>query len=892
MIFGILWELISRQITTSYDAFPRFNSRIFFYLFLPSTVLESGALLSNKWLFLNLFPILIHSIFGTLLYSSFLGFTIYYLSRQSLFNLNPPIQSISPVSTSIIPQKAPLFYSLPPLNYSNNDFLLDVSSRREFKTTVTNNWESEPILYTLYDKSYVTSGSSHELNNLTLADCLIFGTILSSVDATTMLSIFSSLQVNEKLHYLVLGESLMNNAVVLVIINLLLDFFNATRLTVVKIYIAIIQFFITIIGSIFVGLVLASIALASVRLTKRFRVSRAITSYQNQCQAMVETLLILKLAYLTYTLANLVGTSSIVSLATFGILQDQYIKHNLNLRSQLAYRQVILATRTMGFSLVYPLLGMLLVEVANTSQVFQTWLSLDTSDATNNSLNIPQTNQSRKASTMISDASSVASKLTHLANQANFYWNFKFLALVISITFIYRFVLVIGLTQICNLFTSSQLKIKFREQILVAFGGLKGPLAFAIVHKLIESEEYRDRTIKNKHLFIYTILFITFISTLIKGSCIRPLVVKMKLTLCHAPPSLDTHSTLVFDEINCKVTEYISSGLNSLLGRTKSPYDRFVELNETHIKPWLTRDGSNTNWLSVFYDTLILDETLNENCFYRSLVGNPLLQTHWSSMESGSMVPNRGKIDPHRGLPELKDNNHDHYEVKGEKIWKTCFLDTIDEDGMPDKGQDVKTRPKHMRNISLRRIPSSTSIKQTNPIEEITVTNDNARTLLKEFVMFNLKLEDAKTRRRSAGFSPKVNPSNGDNVKLRTRKPRLRMMSSTSSGEMAQETSSFELAQVAKHKLITQMERNLSQSSLRNTETTSGLALGTQLRPMEADVCNRPTDYKSRSYRGKLPLEESSTVLPQQQIKQRRNVIAKNHTKSRPQQVRLHRPSD
>lgn len=857
MIFGILWELVIRQLTTSYDGFPRFNSRIFFYLFLPSTVLESGSLLSNKWLFLNLFPILIHSIFGTLLYASFLGFTIYYLSRQSLLNLNPQIQQVSSIPISNIPQKAPLFHSIP-LNYLNDnknnlsDFLM-----RESRL----DWEEEANYYTLYDKSYLTSGSSHELNNITLADCLIFGTILSSVDATTILSVFSSLQVNEKLYYLVLGESLMNNAVVLVIINLLLDFFDATRLTVVKIYIAIIQFFITIIGSIFVGLILASIALASVRLTKRFQISRALTSYQNQCQAMVETLLILKLAYLTYTLANLAGTSSIVSLATFGILQDQYIKHNLNLRSQLAYRQVILATRTMGFSLVYPLLGMFLVEVANTSQVFP---SVDISKSGNNLMN----NLSQNTSNMMNSAN-IASKLTHLANQANLYWNFKFLSFVILTTIVYRFILVIVLTQFCNLFTSSQLKIKFKEQILVAFGSLKGPLAFAIVHKLIESEEYRDRTMKNKHLFIYTILFITFISTLVKGSCIRPLVLKMKLTLCHVPPSLSTHSTLVFDEINCKVTEHISSGLNSLLGHTKSPYDRFVELNETHIKPWLTRDGSNTNWLSVFYDTLVLDETLNANCFYRSLAGNSMLQTRWNLVGRGADVQSRSnQINPH--------DYQDSGDVKGEKIWNTGVLDTIDENGALIRRRHVQMRPKNTRHAPLRRRSSSTSL-----------ANSDVRGLLKEFVMFNLKLEDAKMRKQSPNFSSKVRPSDSNNLHKKSHKQHIKMINSTSSDDKAQETSSFEFAQNTKHNLIARLEQKLSQLKPENGEPLSKSALEMRLQPMSGDVFNDLIDSRSKTYhlgasqREQASVEGHSSESHQQQAKKKRDIGSKVHTRSK-----------
>lgn len=884
MIFGILWELVVRQLTTSYDGFPRFNSRIFFYLFLPSTVLESGSLLSNKWLFLNLFPILIHSIFGTLLYASFLGFTIYYLSRQSLFNLNPQIQQVSSISiTTNIPQKALIFHSIP-LNYVSDN---KSDSSDFFKGESRVDWEEEANYYTLYDKSYLTSGSSHELNNITLADCLIFGTILSSFDATTILSVFSSLQVNEKLYYLVLGESLMNNAVVLVIINLLLDFFDATRLTVVKIYIAIIQFFITIIGSIFVGLILAIIALASVRLTKRFQISRALTSYQNQCQAMVETLLILKLAYLTYTLANLAGTSSIVSLATFGILQDQYIKHNLNLRSQLAYRQVILATRTMGFSLVYPLLGMLLVEVANTSQVFQTLPSIDISKSGNNLMN----NLSQNASNIINSAN-VASKLTHLANQGNLYWNFKFLSFVILTTVVYRFILVILLTQFCNLFTSSQLKIKFKEQILVAFGSLKGPLAFAIVHKLIESEEYRDRTMKNKHLFIYTILFITFISTLVKGSCIRPLVLKMKLTLSHVPPSLSIHSTLVFDEINCKVTEHISSGLNSLLGHTKSPYDRFVELNETHIKPWLTRDGSNTNWLSVFYDTVVLDETLNANCFYRSLAGNTTLQTHWNLVGRGSNVQCRcNQIKPH--------DYQVSGDIKGEKNWKTGVLDTIDENGALIRRRHVQMRPKNTLHALSRRESSSTSRRdKVNTLDESTIANSDVRGLLKEFVLFNLKLEDAKKRKQSPSFSSKIRPSDSNNLHLKSHKQHVKMINSTSSDDKAQETSSFEFAQTTKHYLIARLEQKLSQLKPGKGEPLSEPGSEVQLQPIGGDLFNDLLDNRSKtlhpglSQREQPLVEGHSSKSHQKQTKKKRDTGSKVHTRSKLRRARLHETSD
>lgn len=878
MIFGIIWELVLRQLASieSQESFPRFNSRVFFYLFLPSTVLESAGLLSNKWLYLNLLPILVHSIFGTLFYAASLGFTIYSLSRQNIFNLN--LRQTAPMYS-----QTSLIYNLSNQSSLNN-YVEPKSNNISLLYSETSEWPFVELSPLNYDKGYVTVGSSVELNNLTLADCLVFGTILSSIDSTTILGIFRLFQVNDKLYYLTLGENLMNNAVVLVIFNLLLDFFNETRLTVVKIYIAIIRFFITLIGSVFLGFLVAGVALVAVRITKRFRVPCALTSYQNQCQAMVETLLILKLAYLTYTLAGLAGTSSIVSLATFGILQDQYIKHNLNLRSQLTFRQVVLATKTMGFSLVYPLLGMLLVEVADTSQFFQTWRSFASGSneiTTSNTLNI-QVSDVAPTSTLTA-ASVAASKITHLANQANLYWNFKFLSLLTLVTVTYRFIWVVSLSHLCNLFSSSQLKIKFKEQILVAYGGLKGPLAFALVHRLIEHEEYRDRTMRNKHLFIYTILFISFVSTILKGSFIRPLVAKMQHSLCHnqhlhtlvEPPSISGdgniahHESVVFNEINCKVAEYVAHGLNSVLGYTKSPYDRLVELNETHIKPWLTRDGSNTNWLSVFYDSLILDETLNDTCFYRSSAA--VLQSYW-----------------HLSTRHRRPSNQRWRAVKG-------FLDTIDEHAdqanivappneqnlVPIEGSMSNKLKQQAHQIAHKRVVTSrnqtTGRRRISPIDrQLADTSTAQNSILKEYVMFNLKLEDAKRRKQSSLtrrlWSSKVEPASkrdcesSDWAEQQSISKCTRMLSTTSSGDR-QSDGPLEWTKHDKHRHLIKVERHL-------------LALD----PDELAGSTRPTDenYQSSQQRQGTPARAvAGKFRVRQPAPQKRQVIRLKRGKTR-----------
>lgn len=769
MIFGIIWELISRQINTSLDVSPKFNSRIFFYLFLPSTVLESASILSNKWLLLNILPILLHSIVGTLLYGSAIAFTIHSMSKQDLFNIGT--SSIADARNGMgSAQTATLFDA-----GQRNHWLTDHEPRTMAVTgQIVSGDDLEESTF-LYEKSYVINTPMLEIGNLTLADCLIFGSIMSSLDSTTMLGAFSMFQVNEKLYYLVLGESLMNNAVVLIVFNLLLDFLNASRLTVVKIYIAIIQFFITLIGSIFVGLLLASVALLAVRLIKRFQVPSALTSYQNQCLAMIETLLVLKLAYLTYTLGSLAGLSSIVSLATFGVLQHQYISLNLNWRSQLTFRQVVLASKTMGFSLVYPLLGMLLVDVAYASQYVQQFhhQSGGVSPVAAMSIAGRGANDQRAPTSTFSGAATLAAtKLTALANQANLFWNFKFLSLVTVISVAYRFGIVILLSLFCNLISNRRVKVRFREQLLMAYGGLKGPLAVALVHRLIEHEDHRDRLLRNKHLFMYTILFITLLSVVLKGALIRPLVEKLQISLDH--PRLAgaaSHKVVLFNAINNRVIECATQAINNMMGRSKSSYDRLFEFNESRIKPWLAREGTNTNWLSNLYDKLLLDKTLDSDSFYKSSA-EPIAGSFWHNSSSNSQQRHRQLSSQNlfTGLPPTDGRPRNHH--RGSRA--SVKLDTISENGggFIDDDELNDAMNSHL-GLSVHQQQAATNLKRQinsknqqpsrrskNSVSEargsFKLRGDHGTTTtrdLKEFVMLNLKsdeneLDHGKPKRR------------------------------------------------------------------------------------------------------------------------------------------------
>lgn len=756
MMFGIIWELVARQVSSSPSNFPRFDSRIFFYLFLPSTILESAAFLSNKWLFLNMLQVLTLSIVGTLVYASALGYTIHSLNQFGL--LQQQNQLTLPSFSSIAS-----YNSIRTTKVPENRSLLNTFDQSELRH------ESLAILRESNLGTAPMQTSSMEIQNLTLVDCLIFGTMLSSIDSATLLNVFRQLQVNDRLYYLTLGETLLNNAVVLVLFDLLLDFFNTTNLNVVRIYSAFIWFFTTLAGAILIGSILACAALLAVRLTKHLQQpSFALLTYQNQSQAMVETLLILSLAYLAYTLARQVGTSSILSLTTFGIIQDKYIKHNLNFRSQLTLRQVILATKTLGYSLIYPLLGMLLVEVANSSQFYQTHMKSETGTPWSSALGSVDDQTAGDTTTGFT-----ANSLKHMSSNGGLPWNFGFLAIVIVVVLFYRLLVVILFSGLCNICSSRNIKINLTEQLLLAYGGLKGPLAFALVSRLIEHEEYRYRTIPNKHLFMSTVLFITFVSTLVKGALVQPLVLKFQSRINSTLIRKSDNPSSVIPELNEKLSEYIEHGLKSITEHTRS--------DATRVKPWTTGSDCNTNWLSAFYESLILGESSNGNSFLRS------------AFQLGS----RGSHPPSAGS-SINRRNSDQSISRGTVIIRRRSSSLVEQVSSTEK------RKRSLSRVGPASVNESSGQHTRNEQVMKDLQSNSRSSALKQLVMLNLKEEDARMRRDRTSANQDFDIHMG-----RGSRRTLQMISSTSLEDSRSPTHRIDLE---KKRHMRQVERNLDES--------------------------------------------------------------------------------
>jgi len=95
--------------------------------------------------------------------------------------------------------------------------------------------------------------------SIPLLECLVYGALISAVDPVATLAIFSALDVDPTLHMLVFGESVLNDAVAVVLYRTLLNFLNET-FSPSLIGMAFLQFFYIFTGSVLIGICFALVS--------------------------------------------------------------------------------------------------------------------------------------------------------------------------------------------------------------------------------------------------------------------------------------------------------------------------------------------------------------------------------------------------------------------------------------------------------------------------------------------------------------------------------------------------------------------------------------------------------------------------------------------------------
>ncbi|KAJ6663191.1 hypothetical protein lerEdw1_010327 [Lerista edwardsae] len=211
-------------------------------------------------------------------------------------------------------------------------------------------WNVFGIGFSLYG---ICQMDTFQLQDISLLHNLLFSSLIAAVDPVAVLSVFEEIHVNEKLHILVFGESLLNDAVTVVRMTP----FRAWRCCTsfsdrsVKCQRSKRQMCLQESGNslwlgsggVLVGLLFGMIAAFTTRFTNNIRV--------------IEPLFVFLYSYLSYLTAEMFHLSGIVAIIACAMGMKRYVEANISLKSHTTIKYFMKMWSSVSDTLIFIFLG-------------------------------------------------------------------------------------------------------------------------------------------------------------------------------------------------------------------------------------------------------------------------------------------------------------------------------------------------------------------------------------------------------------------------------------------------------------------------------------------------------------------------------------------------------
>ncbi|KAJ7699334.1 Sodium/hydrogen exchanger family-domain-containing protein [Mycena rosella] len=203
---------------------------------------------------------------------------------------------------------------------------------------------------------YVYSFLGLESLNLGLVECLKFGSALSATDPVTILAIFNQYKVDPKLYTVIFGESLLNDAVSIVMYETLTQFHGTEEIFISSVFKG-------------VGIFLLSFSV-SMALGVAFGLGMSLLLKHSSLNLYpsIESCLVALSAYTCYFFSNGMSMSGIVSLLFCGITLKHYAYHTMSRRTQRTTKYIFSTLAQLSENFIFIYLGMSLFTSAPTSE--------------------------------------------------------------------------------------------------------------------------------------------------------------------------------------------------------------------------------------------------------------------------------------------------------------------------------------------------------------------------------------------------------------------------------------------------------------------------------------------------------------------------------------------
>ncbi|XP_016849964.1 sodium/hydrogen exchanger 3 isoform X2 [Anolis carolinensis] len=181
-------------------------------------------------------------------------------------------------------------------------------------------------------------------------DFLLFGSLIAAVDPVAVLAVFEEVHVNDVLFIIVFGESLLNDAVTVVLYNVFDSFVSigAENITAGDCVKGIVSFFVVSIGGTLVGVVFAFLLSFITRFTKHVRI--------------IEPGFVFVVSYLSYLTAEMLSLSAILAITFCGICCQKYVKANISEQSATTVRYTMKMLASGAETIIFMFLGISAVD--------------------------------------------------------------------------------------------------------------------------------------------------------------------------------------------------------------------------------------------------------------------------------------------------------------------------------------------------------------------------------------------------------------------------------------------------------------------------------------------------------------------------------------------------
>ncbi|CAH8557216.1 unnamed protein product [Schistosoma turkestanicum] len=177
-----------------------------------------------------------------------------------------------------------------------------------------------------------------------LSSFLLFSSLIVAIDPVAVLAIFQDIGLELNLYYIVFGESLLNDAITVVLYEIMIAFTGKENITGEQIGIGIASFFTVSFGGLLIGVVFGVLTC----LITRIRSHLAIFT-------------MLSLAYFSYIMANCIGWSGIISMIACGLIQTAYAFHNVDAQTRITVHNFVRVVAEISESVIFLFLGIAVI---------------------------------------------------------------------------------------------------------------------------------------------------------------------------------------------------------------------------------------------------------------------------------------------------------------------------------------------------------------------------------------------------------------------------------------------------------------------------------------------------------------------------------------------------